>query len=48
MRLQNYMLTGFVLIIERLIIFLHVMGFYLIMKVQEEEKLLSLEKLRVV
>ncbi len=33
MQLQNYMLIGLQLIIEKPIIFLHVMEFYLIMKV---------------
>ena len=38
MRLQNCTLIGFVLIIERLTIFLRVMEFCLIMKAQEEVK----------
>ena len=35
---QNYMLIGLQLTIEKLTIFLLVMAYYLIMKVQEEEK----------
>ena len=44
MVLQNYMHIGLLLIIEKHIIFLHVMEFYLIMNHHEEEKHLSQEK----
>ena len=44
MELQNFMLIGLQLIIERLIIFMHAMEFYLIMKVLSEEKRLLQEK----
>ena len=45
MELQNYMLIGLQKTIERLIKFLLVMAFYLIMKVQEEGKRLLQRKL---
>ena len=45
MVLQNFMHTGLQLIIKKPIIYLLVMVFYLIMKVQEEEKLLLHKKL---
>ena len=45
MELQNYMPTGLQKITEKLTKFLLVMEFYLIMKVQEEEKHLSQRKL---
>ena len=40
MELQNYLLIGLQLIIGKLMVFLHAMEFYLIMKVQDEVKLL--------
>ena len=42
---QNYLLIGLRLIIERHIIFLQLMGSCSIMNLQEEEKLLLQEKL---
>ena len=45
MLLRNYMLIGLLLTIGKLIIFMHAMVFFLIMKVQGGAKLLLLEKL---
>ena len=45
MELQNYMHIGLRLIIEKHLIFLHVMGYFLIMKVQEEARHLLQKKL---
>ena len=44
MLLQNFMHIGLRLTIERLMVFMHAMEYCLIMKVQEEEKHLLLEK----
>ena len=44
MQLQSFMHIGLLLITERLMDYMHAMEFYLIMRVQGEEKLLLREK----